>query len=128
MIVADTDVLIDFLSGQGPGAKRVPFEISQGRLHTTVVSQFELLSGVQSPKHEATVRTLLSTMIALSLDENAADQAARIRRELKRKGRSIGMRDSLIAGIVTSNDGTLLTPNRRHFELVRGLRLADWEN
>jgi predicted nucleic acid-binding protein len=34
------------------------------------------------------------------------------------------MADSLIAGIVTSSAGTLLTRNRRHFERVPGLRLA----
>jgi predicted nucleic acid-binding protein len=34
------------------------------------------------------------------------------------------MADSLIAGIVTSNGGTLLTRNRRHFERIPGLKLA----
>jgi predicted nucleic acid-binding protein len=34
------------------------------------------------------------------------------------------MADSLIAGIVTSNGGALLTRNRRHFERVPGMRLA----
>ena len=128
MIVADTDVLIDFLSGHGPGAKRVPLEVRQGRLHTTVVNQFELLAGVRSPKQEAIIRSLLGAMTTLSLDERAADQAARIRRDLERRGQSIGMGDSLIAGIVTSNNGTLLTRNRRHFEQVLELKLAEWKD
>lgn len=127
MIVADTDVLIDFLSGQGPGAKRVSLEFRQGRLHTTVVNQFELLAGVRGPKQEAIIRSLLGAMMTLSLDERAADQAARIRRDLERGGRSIGMGGSLIAGIVTSNQGTLLTRNRRHFEHVPELKLAEWQ-
>ena len=128
MIVADTDVLIDFLSGHGPGAKRVLLEVRQGWLHTTVVNQFELLAGVRSSKQEATIRSLLDAMTTLSLDEGAADQAARIRRDLERGGRSIGMGDSLIAGIVTSNKGTLLTRNRRHFEQVPELQLAEWQD
>ena len=53
-----------------------------------------------------------------------ADAASEIRRSLERSGDSIGMADSLIAGIVTSNGGTLLTRNRRHFERVPGIRLA----
>jgi predicted nucleic acid-binding protein len=34
------------------------------------------------------------------------------------------MADSLIAGIVISNGGTLLTRNRRHFERIPDIRLA----
>lgn len=105
MIFADTDVLIDFLSGHGPGAKRLPLEFRQGQLHTTGVNQFELLAGTRSPKQEAIIRSLLDAMATLSLEEHAADQAARIRRDLERRGRPIGMGDSLIAGIVTSNKG-----------------------
>jgi predicted nucleic acid-binding protein len=35
------------------------------------------------------------------------------------------MADSLIAGIVLAQAATLLTRNRRHFERVAGLKLAD---
>ena len=117
MIVADTDVLIDFLSGRGPGAKRVPLEVRRGQLHTTVVNQFE-----------AIIRSLLGAMTTLSLDASAADQAARIRRDMERQGQSIGMGDSLIAGIVILHEGTLLTRNRRHFDRVPGLKLAEWQD
>lgn len=34
------------------------------------------------------------------------------------------MADSLIAGIVIGNGGTLLTQKRRHFERVPGMSLA----
>jgi tRNA(fMet)-specific endonuclease VapC len=61
---------------------------------------------------------------SLGLDDAAADAASEIRRSLERSGYPIGMADSLIAGIVTSNGGTLLTRNRRHFERVPGIRLA----
>ena len=54
----------------------------------------------------------------------AADAASEIRRSLERSGNPIGMADSLVAGIVTRNGGTLLTRNRRHFERVPGIRLA----
>ena len=63
-------------------------------------------------------------MPALPLDERAADAAAEIRRTLERSGHPIGMADGLIAGIVVSNEGALLTRNRQHFERVPGLRLA----
>ena len=67
---------------------------------------------------------LLAAVPSLGLDETAADAASEIRRSLERSGHTIRMADSLIAGIVTSNGGTLLTRNRRHFERVPGISLA----
>jgi predicted nucleic acid-binding protein len=47
MMVADTDVLIDFLAGHEPGAGRVALELEHEELATTVISRFELLAGVR---------------------------------------------------------------------------------
>lgn len=124
MIVADTDVLIDYLSGHDPGAERVAFELERGDLATTVVSRFELLSGIRTARHDRTVRDLLDALDTLPVDRVAADEAAAIRRALERAGTPIGMGDSLIAGIVKTRRGLLLTINRRHFDKVEGLSLS----
>ena len=123
MIVADTDVLIDFLAGKGE-ADAVDRLISRGALRTTVIARFELLSGAKSPKQLARLAQLLDAVPALALDVGAADAASEVRRVLERSGNTIGMADSLIAGIVLSNGGTLLTRNRRHFERVPDLKLG----
>lgn len=123
MIVADTDVLIDFLNGAGL-ADRVALEVEAGALATTVVTRFELLSGAQTEKQRKVVDDLLSGLASLPLDRRAADEAAAVRRELEARGQGIGMADSLIAGIVRANHGILLTRNRRHFERVSGLTLS----
>ena len=126
MIVADTDVLIDFLAGRDPGAERVALELDRGLLRTTAVTRFELLSGARNPGQESTIRQVLAAIPTLSLDGQAADHAAQIQRNLQRAGEPIGMADSLIAGIVLSHGATLLTRNRRHFARVSGLRLAEF--
>ena len=123
MTIADTDVLIDYLAGKGE-ADRVERLLRLGALRTTVISRFELLSGAQSPKQLALLVQLLGAVPSLELDDAAADAASEIRRSLERSGNGIGMADSLIAGIVTCNGGTLLTRNRRHFERVPGITLA----
>ncbi len=124
MIVADTDVLIDFLCGHDPGADRVALELERGDLATTVVNRFELLSGTRNARQEKDVRDLLDALVTLTLDNAAADEAAAIRRALDRAGTPIGMGDSLIAGIVKARRGLLLTRNRRHFDKVDGLTLS----
>jgi tRNA(fMet)-specific endonuclease VapC len=123
MTIADTDVLIDYLAGKGE-AGRVERLLQRGALRTTVISRFELLSGAKDPRQLGRLVQLLGAVPSLGLDDAAADAASEIRRFLERSGSPIGMADSLIAGIVTSNFGTLLTRNRRHFERVPGLRLA----
>jgi tRNA(fMet)-specific endonuclease VapC len=123
MTVADTDVLIDYLAGKGE-ADAVERLLRAGALRTTVISRFELLSGAQNPKQLARLVQLLGAIPSLKLDDDDADAASEIRRSLERSGKTIGMADSLIAGIVTSNGGALLTRNRRHFERVPGITLA----
>jgi tRNA(fMet)-specific endonuclease VapC len=123
MIIADTDVLIDYLASKGE-ADRVEQLLRRGALQTTVITRFELLSGAKSPKQLARLLQLLAAVPSLALEDSAADAASEIRRALDRTGNTIGMADSLIAGIVVSNGGSLLTRNRRHFERVPGLELA----
>ena len=123
MTVADTDVLIDYLTGKGE-ANAVERLLRSGALRTTVITRFELLSGAKSEKQLTRLRQLLAAVPSLELDDAAADAASAVRRSLEEAGNPIGMADSLIAGIVTSNGGTLLTRNRRHFERIAGLKLA----
>jgi tRNA(fMet)-specific endonuclease VapC len=123
MTIADTDVLIDYLAGRGE-ADAVEQLLRRGAIMTTVISRFELLSGARTARQLARLVQLLEAIPSLGLDDAAADSASDIRRSLERSGHPIGMADSLIAGIVTINGGTLLTRNRRHFERVPGLRLA----
>jgi len=124
MIVADTDVLIDFLQGKDPAADRVMLELESSHLAVTAVSRFELMAGVHTPRVEKIVRELLDAIPCLPLEAVSADRAALIRQELERVGQVIGMADSLIAGIVVSSGGMLLTRNRSHFQRVPGLKLA----
>jgi tRNA(fMet)-specific endonuclease VapC len=123
-MIADTDVLIDFLENRSPVAERVGAELQRGQLQTTAVTRFELLAGAKTVPHQRVVAELLAALPCLPLDERGADAAAEIRRTLEREGIGIGMADSLIAGIVVSHHGVLLTRNRRHFERVRGLSLG----
>src|SRR6266567_2520763 len=125
MIVAGTDVLIDYLEEQEPGAQAVATALAAGLLQTTVVSYFELLSGARQARQRKVVQTLLDSIPALPLDRDSAHRAAEISMELDRSGLGVGMADSLIEGIVLLHGGSLLTRNQRHFQRVPHLHLAD---
>ncbi|MFC1530097.1 type II toxin-antitoxin system VapC family toxin, partial [Gemmatimonadota bacterium] len=124
MIVADTDVLIDFLAGSEPGADMVMNYLEQGVLCVSVITRFELLCGVSTPLQERLIHQLLQALPALSLNASASTLAAAISRDLKSSGEDIGMADCLIAGIVLENNARLLTRNRKHFGKVGGLELV----
>jgi len=125
MIIADTDVLIDYLEGRLPGAEAVFQALHQDQLQTTTLNCFELLAGVRSSRQEERILTLLDSIPILPLDFDAARRAAELHRQLERSGLRMGMGDSLIAGIVLARGGTLLTRNWRHFERIPGLPLAE---
>jgi predicted nucleic acid-binding protein len=99
MIIADTDVLIDYLAGKGE-ADTVEELLRRGAIRTMVISRFELLSGAKSAKQVARLVQLLWAVPSLRLDDAAADSASEILRSLDREGSPLGWRDSLIAGIV----------------------------
>jgi len=125
MILADTDVLIDYLIGVSPARQQIARLMGSGALETTAVNCFEILSGADPGQQGDASRALVSVLPSLPLDLPAADRAASIRRHLDRTGKSIGMADSLIAGIALANDLPLLTRNRSHFSRVPNLKLVD---
>jgi tRNA(fMet)-specific endonuclease VapC len=123
MIVADSDVLIDFLRGRGLAA-RVALELETGSLGTTAITAFEVRSGARTPRQASAVDTLLQAMTILPFGPEEARMAAEARRQVESHGHPIGMADYMIAAICIANDGLLLTRNLKHFERVKGLRLA----
>ena len=127
MIVADSDVLIDYLNGREPAGQRIDGEIENGEIRVTAISRFELLAGARTRRQQEGVELLLLAIPTLPLDAAAVDRAARIHRDLQERGEVIGMADSLIAGTVLQHGAALLTRNRRHFARVPGLLVTALE-
>jgi tRNA(fMet)-specific endonuclease VapC len=124
VFIADTDVLIDFLRGAGE-AERIGIELNTGRLCVTAITAFELWAGAKNPQQAAMVESLLNATTILSVDPSSVKRAADVYRKLLEDGMTIGMADSLIAGIALDRDAILITRNRKHYQRVPGLRLSD---
>jgi tRNA(fMet)-specific endonuclease VapC len=123
LILADSDILIDYLNGAQPITRQVQEFIRSDRLHTSAISCFELLSGAQEGNRGKRTRALVESIPILPVDREAAAQAASVRQSLASIGRQIGMADSLIAGVALANNLPLFTRNRKHFQQIGGLIL-----
>jgi tRNA(fMet)-specific endonuclease VapC len=124
MIIADSDVLIDFLRGRGETAQRVAIELGTRSLATTAITAFELRSGARTVRHKRRLDTLLEAMTILSFGPEEARIAAGIRQEVESQGQPIGMADYMIAAVCIAAGGVLLTRNLKHFERVKNLRIS----
>ena len=124
MMIADSDVLIDYLRGRGDWAKRIAIELGSRWFGTTAITAFELRSGSRTPRQARDVETLLDAMTILPFGPDEAAAAAEVRLQVEAKGQPIGMADYMIAGTCIVANGVLLTRNRKHFERVPGLRLS----
>ena len=68
MIIADTDVIIDYLEGRGSGAEAVSQALRRDQLQTTAVNYFELVSGARRRREQEAILALLESIPVLPLD------------------------------------------------------------
>ena len=125
----DSNLLIEVLRYR-PAKLRVKFNQEAAALATSSVVASELVFGAlvsaRPVENRAEVDQLLSRLAVLNFDRAAAEHAADIRAQLRKKGKSIGAYDALIAGHARSLGLELVTANLREFARVPGLRITAW--
>ena len=126
-IVVDTDVLIDYFSGAEPAAEAVARLLAEDRLAVTTVTLFELACGVSTEEQLRDLELLTQAALVVALDGYAALRAGVVYRDLRTRGKLVGMADLLIAGCCLAAGFPLLSRNREHFGRVRGLKLLQVE-
>lgn len=126
----DTDTCIHYLKGQSAELR--------SRLHTTKVEDIaiptivkaELLVGCQRSSNSKKARNIVDAFLqpfALApFDDSAAADYAEIRHRLEQRGEIIGPNDLIIAAIVRSQQGILVTHNVREFSRIAELKVQDW--
>jgi tRNA(fMet)-specific endonuclease VapC len=121
--VLDSDVLIDYLRGNGPGRDLIRVLVRGGGYRVTAVTAFELALGRSYRQDPAPVHALLAAPV-LTLTRKAGLRGGALLAELQRAGEGIGVRDAMQAGICLETGATLVTRNVSHFERVPDLRLS----
>ena len=118
----DTDVLIDYLLGEG-AASAVAARLRAKAAATSAVVVYELTRGVVEGERDR-LRQALRGVRVHPLDDRAARKAAELWRHLESKGQRIGDRDVLTAAIALTAGLPIVTRNADHFRRVPGLRFA----
>jgi tRNA(fMet)-specific endonuclease VapC len=105
-------------------------KVSVSDVCISVITKAELLYGVElsarRQQDESALRAFLEYVEVLDFPDQASPEYARIRAELKRRGRMIGANDLFIAAHASSLGLTLISNNTREFKRVRNLALENW--
>ena len=88
-------------------------------MKTETVSYGPLRIGLK--KEIQDIDSLRKQIVILSLDEEAAEKAARIDVSLHKIGQPVGLRDVFIASIVLTHDLVLVTRNTRAFHRIKSV-------
>jgi tRNA(fMet)-specific endonuclease VapC len=130
MIFLDTNIFSYFLAGDEiVQAKMQQIWDNGERIAFTQINVYELLKGFRykiSYKKEQLFYDLLKDISVIQLDDRAISIAADIYADLRKRGVTIGDADILIAAIVISNNGTLVSRNLKHYQYIKNLDLLDW--
>ncbi len=124
LVVVDTDLVIDFLRGKGPGVRLVRELIVSHRLRVTAITAFELRVGVGFLARRDDILRLVRSR-TFPLDSGSALRAGELAATLRGTGQEIGLADCLQAGICLNFDLPFATRNRKHFDRVERLQLLD---
>jgi len=121
--VLDSDVLIDYLRGAGPGLDLVRGLIYGGGYRVTAVTAFELALGRSYRENPRPVHALLAAPL-LTLTRKAGLRGGALLGELRGGGEAIDVRDAMQAGICLETGMVLITRNVSHFERVPELHVC----
>jgi tRNA(fMet)-specific endonuclease VapC len=124
----DTDWVIDHFNGIAAITRRLE-QLRPSGLALSVISLAELYEGVHYARDPGASRRVLSRFVTgltvVPVDDEICDIFGRERGKLRQQGKTVGDFDLLIAATGLRHDLTVCTNNRRHFELIDGVRLIE---
>jgi len=121
--VIDTSIFIDFLRSKEKESTML-FNLPKDReIFTTSITHYELLLGATNQVKNKDVEIVMSGLVILPFDQNAAIESAKIFHELKKKNKLIEFRDIFIAAICIVNNSEILSLNKKHFQRIGDLKI-----
>ena len=119
MVIFDTNILIDALSGQEKAIKVIESYKGKESAAITILSKYELLRGKKFSEQQ-TMDDMIGGLNVYGLGEREIGECASIYRVLKAGGKLVDEFDILIAGIAVANNEKLVT-NDADFKEIKKL-------
>jgi predicted nucleic acid-binding protein len=117
VFLPDTSALIDALNGRGDRKKMLHELVAQGHsLACCAVTVSELYAGLR-PDEIGRAEKLLSLLVWTETSFTIARKAGELRYEWARKGKTLGLGDTLIAATALHYRLTLITDNKKDFPM-----------
>jgi tRNA(fMet)-specific endonuclease VapC len=125
----DTNIAIYTIKSK-PTEVRAAFTAHYGQMCISAVTLMELIYGAEASasvdRNLRDIEGFAARLDVLPYDNDAAAHTGQLRAELKKMGRPIGPYDEMIAGHARSQGLVVVTNNIKQFEVVPGIRLANW--
>ena len=125
----DTDVCSYIIKNRPVDLKNTFLKHKNDYICISVVTYAELLYGLEknpSDKLERTIDEFITLVRIIDWNHAAARKYAKLRHAMTKKGLIIGSLDMQIAAAAIAIDAQLVTNNKKHFETIEDLRIADW--
>jgi predicted nucleic acid-binding protein len=127
--LVDTDWIIHYLNGNEGIVEKIRSLEKEG-LAASVISLAELYEGIyystNPAGNEKALNDFLSGISTLGIEDEVCKVFGRERGRLRQEKKMIGDFDLLIASTCLRHRLTLLTNNRRHYEMVEGLNILSY--
>lgn len=114
--LVDSEILILALRGRPRAVNLLKSLKEQGAIRISVITRTEILAGMH-PSEEARTLELLSALVSLAIDHEAADQAGRWIYQYARQGIQLSVPGALIGATSLRHGLVLVTTNASHFPM-----------
>jgi len=120
-ILADTDVLADFLRGNSKALALIRASSDRMTLSSIVVA--ELYAGVKGAEEQAALDAFIALFRVIPITQEIARAGGLLKRDYGRS-HGVGLADAILAATAQAENADLLTLNVRHYPMLKGLRPA----
>jgi predicted nucleic acid-binding protein len=112
--IIDTDIAIDFLRQREYARELLLSWSTGGLLAISALTHLEIYQGMKAIEEKAT-NSFLDGLVSIDVDTSVARQAGILLRDLRSKGRTIGIADAIIGATALQIGVPLLTNNVEYY-------------
>ena len=128
--LVDTNILSLFFRGHSQVVVKFEAYLAEyDTINLSMITYYEIVSGLKHRDAQKQLDQFLEFSLQntiVPLTQEAADVAANVYADLRKKGQPIDDIDLLIAGTAIANGLVVITQNRKHFDRITELEVEDW--